>query len=303
MLPEPSTALAAAGGAVNGTGGSVGNGADGTAVPVVSDTELSAFVPTFRASAPYIQAFRGKTFVVAFGGEVVADDTFPNFIADLNLLASLGIRLVLVHGARPQVEKLLAQRGMESRYHRGIRVTDESQLGSVIGANYNQPLGVTGGTGTTVFSVASGSLPAGLTLSPAGLLAGTITVSGQFNFSVRALDATNCLGERGYTLNVSASCPTNTITPVTLPNATSGTSYNQALTVTGTGAVFSVVGTLPSGLTLSQAGVLAGTPSVFGQFNFSVRALSVNGCLGERAYTLTISPACGTLTINPNPLP
>ena len=98
-------------------------------------TELSAFVPSFRGSAPYIHAFRGKTFVVCFGGEVVADDTFPNFIADLNLLASLGIRLVLVHGARPQVEKLLEQRGMESRYHKGIRITDESQLGSVIGAS------------------------------------------------------------------------------------------------------------------------------------------------------------------------
>ena len=86
-----------------------------TSVPAAPSTELSAFVPSFRASAPYIHAFRGKTFVVAFGGEVVADDTFPNFIADLNLLASLGIRLVLVHGARPQVEKLLQQRGMESR--------------------------------------------------------------------------------------------------------------------------------------------------------------------------------------------
>jgi amino-acid N-acetyltransferase len=75
-------------------------------------TELSAFVPSFRASAPYINAFRGKTFVVTFGGEVVADDTFPNFIADLNLLASLGIRLVLVHGSRPQIEKLLEQRQM-----------------------------------------------------------------------------------------------------------------------------------------------------------------------------------------------
>jgi amino-acid N-acetyltransferase len=96
--------------------------------------ELSAFVPTFRASAPYIHAFRGKTFVVAFGGEVVADPTFPNFIADLNLLASLGIRLVLVHGSRPQVEKLLAQRGMDSRLHRGVRITEEHQLGSVIGA-------------------------------------------------------------------------------------------------------------------------------------------------------------------------
>ncbi len=97
-------------------------------------TELSAFVPSFRASAPYINAFRGKTFVVTFGGEVVADETFPNFIADLNLLASLGIRLVLVHGSRPQIEKLLEQREMESRYHKGVRVTEETQLGSVIGA-------------------------------------------------------------------------------------------------------------------------------------------------------------------------
>jgi len=105
-----------------------------TPTPMPATTELSAFVPTFRASAPYIHAFRGKTFVVAFGGEVVADPTFPNFIADLNLLASLGIRLVLVHGSRPQVEKLLQQRGMESRLHRGIRITEEHQLGSVIGA-------------------------------------------------------------------------------------------------------------------------------------------------------------------------
>jgi amino-acid N-acetyltransferase len=52
----------------------------------------------------------------------------------LNLLTSLGVRLVLVHGARPQIEKLLVQRGMESRYHRGVRITDEAQLGSVIGA-------------------------------------------------------------------------------------------------------------------------------------------------------------------------
>ncbi len=101
---------------------------------VTPNTELSAFVPSFRASAPYIHAFRGKTFVVAFGGEVIADETFFNFIADLNLLASLGVRLVLVHGSRPQIEKLLEQRGMESRYHRGVRITDESQLGSVIGA-------------------------------------------------------------------------------------------------------------------------------------------------------------------------
>ena len=60
------------------------------------------FVAWFRSVAPYINAFRGKTFVIGFSGEMVTNATFVNFIHDVNLLASLGVRLVLVHGARPQ---------------------------------------------------------------------------------------------------------------------------------------------------------------------------------------------------------
>ena len=63
------------------------------------------FVKWFRLAAPYIHAFGGRTFVIAFGGEVVADGRFLALIHDLNLLASLGVRLVLVHGARPQIER------------------------------------------------------------------------------------------------------------------------------------------------------------------------------------------------------
>jgi len=59
----------------------------------------------FRSVAPYINGVRSKTFVVAFGGEVVADGKFVELTHDLNLLASLGVRLVLVHGARPQIEQ------------------------------------------------------------------------------------------------------------------------------------------------------------------------------------------------------
>ena len=59
----------------------------------------------FRQAAPYLHAFRGRTFVIGFGGEMVAERArFVQFIQDLNLLAALGIRLVLVHGARPQIE-------------------------------------------------------------------------------------------------------------------------------------------------------------------------------------------------------
>jgi amino-acid N-acetyltransferase len=89
------------------------------------------FVHWFRSAAPYIHAFRGRTFVVAFGGEVVADGKFVGLTHDLNLLASLGVRLVLVHGARPQIEGQLAQRGTRPRFVGGVRVTDETTMHSV----------------------------------------------------------------------------------------------------------------------------------------------------------------------------
>lgn len=88
------------------------------------------FVHWFRSAAPYIHAFRGRTFVVAFGGEMVAEGKFQALTHDLNLLASLGVRLVLVHGARPQIEAQLAARGTRPRFVHGIRVTDEAALQS-----------------------------------------------------------------------------------------------------------------------------------------------------------------------------
>jgi amino-acid N-acetyltransferase len=86
------------------------------------------FVTWFRSVAPYINAFRGKTFVVAFGGEVVADGKFIGLTHDLNLLAALGIRLVLVHGARPQIEHHLARNNIDDTYHRGIRLTNTETM-------------------------------------------------------------------------------------------------------------------------------------------------------------------------------
>ena len=85
---------------------------------------MRSFVHLIRSAAPYVHAFRAKTFVIAFGGEVVADDEFLGVIHDLNLLHSLGIRLVVVHGFRPQVEAILAAQGIPSRYAHGVRVTD-----------------------------------------------------------------------------------------------------------------------------------------------------------------------------------
>ena len=88
------------------------------------------FIDWFQSVAPYIHAFRGKIFVIAFGGDVVADGRFFDLTHDLNLLAALGVHLVLVHGARPQIETRLAELGHKGRFHDGLRVTDDVALGA-----------------------------------------------------------------------------------------------------------------------------------------------------------------------------
>ncbi len=86
------------------------------------------FVHWFRASSPYIHTFRGRTFVISLGGDAVMGPSFSHIIHDIALLNSLGIRLVLVHGARPQIDKRLQQRGIEAVYHNNIRITDDQAL-------------------------------------------------------------------------------------------------------------------------------------------------------------------------------
>jgi amino-acid N-acetyltransferase len=89
------------------------------------------FIEDFRQSAPYIHAHRGRTFVLAFGGEAVADARFSDLVHDIALLHGLGIHLVLVHGARPQIESRLKSRGAKLEYANGLRITDDAALACV----------------------------------------------------------------------------------------------------------------------------------------------------------------------------
>ena len=88
-------------------------------------TEL---VDGFRHSAPYVNAHRGKTFVVMLGGEALANNHFRAILNDVALLHSLGIKIVLVYGARPQIDVGLQAAGIEPAYHNGVRITDEDTL-------------------------------------------------------------------------------------------------------------------------------------------------------------------------------
>lgn len=92
-------------------------------------------VKWFRNAAPYINAHRGKTVVLMFGGEAVSHPNFSNIIHDISLLRSLGVKLVVVHGARPQIEERIAQRGIPHRLENNVRVTDAETLVAVKDAN------------------------------------------------------------------------------------------------------------------------------------------------------------------------
>jgi amino-acid N-acetyltransferase len=152
-----------------------------------------SFVRWFRQVAPYLHAFRGRTFVVAFGGEMFAERArFASFIHDISILAALGIRLVLIHGARPQIEAELKARGIRSRYVQGLRVTDERALQAVkeaagvlrveIEALLSQGLPNSPMAGAHI-RVASGNY---ITAQPIGVRKGT---DFQFTGAVRKVDA------------------------------------------------------------------------------------------------------------------
>jgi amino-acid N-acetyltransferase len=151
------------------------------------------FVPWFRSVAPHIHAYRGKTFVVGLAGEAIAAGKLNTFVQDLAILHAMGIKLVLVHGFRPQVTEQLAAKGQTSRFSHGVRITDEvaldcaqeaaGQLRFEIEAAFSQGLPNTPMANATV-RVVSGNF---LTARPVGIVDG---VDFMHSGVVRRVDST-----------------------------------------------------------------------------------------------------------------
>ena len=156
----------------------VGRRACGTIARAMSLVFPHTFVPLFRSVAPYIHAYRGKTFVVGLAGEAIAAGKLNTFVQDLAILHAMGIKLVLVHGFRPQVTEQLAAKGQVSRFSHGIRITDAvaldcaqeaaGQLRFEIEAAFSQGLPNTPMANATV-RVVSGNF---LTARPVGIVDG-----------------------------------------------------------------------------------------------------------------------------------
>jgi amino-acid N-acetyltransferase len=150
------------------------------------------FVPWFRSVAPYIHAYRGKTFVVAMAGELIAAGKLNPFVQDLAILHAMGIKLVLVHGFRPQVSEQLRAKGHPEHFSHGLRITDAvaldcaqeaaGQLRFEIEAAFSQGLPNTPMANATV-RVVSGNF---LTARPVGIVDG---VNFQQSGLVRKVDA------------------------------------------------------------------------------------------------------------------
>ncbi len=186
-----------------------------------------------------------------------------------------------------------------------ITITPATLPNAQLSQAYSQQLTQSAGSAPLTWSISVNSLPNNLTLNAStGLLSGTPIVSGSFPFTVKVTDINGCMGTQAYTL-VIGNCPTITVTPASLPATTSFTFYSQQLAASGGALPYSFtvsVGALPAGLMLTTGGLLSGAPTVSGVFNFTVRAIDVNSCFGERAYSLTITANPG-LMFYPLPRP
>lgn len=159
-----------------------------------------------------------------------------------------------------------------------------------INSSYNTALFATGGTGSYTWTLVSGSLPTGLTLSAGGSISGTPTSQGNSGFTLKVTDTGSGSAQQGFTLAVSTPVQ---LTPTVLPAGTLGTAYSQQITATGGGGapyVFSInAGSAPLGLTLSNTGLLSGTPTGTGTFNFTVKATSADTSSALSGYSVKIN--------------
>lgn len=179
-----------------------------------------------------------------------------------------------------------------------LTITTLSIPSPVAGAPYNVTLAATGGTTPYAWTVASGQLPTGLSLSSSGSLSGTPSASGSFAFTAQVTDAANGSSSQSYAITISSGGTgdgTLTITNADLPNGTAHTAYAATLSAIGGTPPYSwsiINGMLPAGISLSSSGVVSGTPTSVGWSGFfTVRVTDHAGKDGTLQYSMLVRPS------------
>jgi YVTN family beta-propeller protein len=183
-------------------------------------------------------------------------------------------------------------------------ITTSSVPNGTISQRYVQILLEQGGLGTLTWSQASGTLPTGVTLGTNGILSGTPTSAGSFTFTVQVTDSSSPARTATSSFTINVSLVTLAFTSNTMPAAGSGKPYSQPLPVTGGTQPYNATltgGALPTGLSLSTAGILSGTPSGAGSFTFTATVTDSSTPVQTATQTLTI--AVNTLSIITTALP
>jgi hypothetical protein len=180
-------------------------------------------------------------------------------------------------------------------------VTTSLPAGSV-GVAYSAPVVAAHGTAPYAFAITSGAAPAGLTLSPSGVLAGTPTTGGSSSFTVTVTDANKGTASATYTVAISSGgVAALTLGPASIPAAVVGASYTTQLLVSGGTAPYTVTqtsGTLPAGITLSAAGVLAGTANTVGTYTFAAQVEDASSPQQMASASFTLSVVNATVAVN-----
>ena len=172
-----------------------------------------------------------------------------------------------------------------------LSITSAALPSGVTGSPYSQTLTAAGGAPPYSWSVASGSLPPGLTLEiPTGVLAGTPTAAGSFTFTVRVTDSNSVTAQEQLTVSIGAGLTLTT--PAALPSGTAGAAYTAQLKVTGGQAPYTwslAQGSLPAGLSLNGAsGVISGVPTAPGTYNFTIGVSDSVRLSTTGAYTIQV---------------
>ena len=179
-----------------------------------------------------------------------------------------------------------------------LTVATSSLPSGPLGASYSQPLAAAGGTAPYSWSIVpgAGSLPAGLSLSSVGLISGTPSIAGTFNFTVQLNDAGSHSAQKALSITITP--PALEIVTLAIPSARKGTGFNyQLAAIGGTPAYTWLVssGSLAPGLSLAATGVISGTPSLSGNFGFTVDVTDSESRTASKALSIQVTP--GQLSI------